>query len=136
MTTLLFWTQKYSLFLWFYFIINFTKYNLFKVVVSCSGPFWKIISRFFFTTKYNTIVSIFYAFISIINYKKKFVLLYLIQFYTGFLSQSRHLQIEVCGWCGWFRHFESSDTKKNKKDYCSVCSCFRPELELNIFIDK
>ena len=30
---------------------------------------------------------------------------------------------------------ESSDTK-NKKDYCSVCSWLRPELELNIFINK
>ena len=29
-----------------------------------------------------------------------FFLLYLIQFYTGLLSQSRHLQIEIGGWCG------------------------------------
>ena len=40
--------------------------------------------------------------------------MYLIQFYTDFLSQSRHLQIEVGGWCGRFRHLESSDTKKQK----------------------
>ena len=47
---------------------------------------------------------------------KFFFLLYLIQFYTGFLSQSRHIQIELRQWCGWFRHFKSSETKqKNKK---------------------
>ena len=33
-----------------------------KDVVLCSGPFWKLISRFFFITKYNTIVSIFLCF--------------------------------------------------------------------------
>ena len=38
--------------------------------------------------------------------KKTIFLLYLIQFYTDFLSQSKHLQIEVGGWCGWFRHLE------------------------------
>ena len=61
-------------------------------------PFWELILRFFIT-KYNTIVLIFlYVFIGIINHKKNFV--YLIQFYTGFLSQSRHFQNEVGGWCG------------------------------------
>ena len=54
------------------------------------------------------------------NYKKKF-LLYLIQFYTGFLSQRRHLQMKV------------GDTKK---DYRSVCSWLRFDLELNIFNNK
>ena len=29
-----------------------------------------------------------------------------------------------------------TQTNPNRKDYCSVCSCRRPELELNIFIDK
>ena len=108
-----------------------------KDVVSCSGPFWKLISEFFFITKYNTIVLIFlYLFIGIINYKKNVFLIYFIQFYTGLLSQSRHLQIEVGGWCRRFRHFESSETKKNKKDYFSVCSWLRLKLELNIFINK
>ena len=76
-----------------------------KDVVSCSGPFWNLTPRFFFITKYNTIVSIFlYGFIGIINYKENNSLLDLIQFSTGFLSQSRHLQIEVGGWCGtWSR---------------------------------
>ena len=32
---------------------------LFMDVVSCSGPFRKLISRFYFITKYNTIVQIF-----------------------------------------------------------------------------
>ena len=31
-----------------------------KDVVSCSGPFWKLISRFIFITKYDTIVLIFF----------------------------------------------------------------------------
>ena len=58
-----------------------------KDVVSCSGPFWKLISKFFFITKYNTIVSIFlYVFISIINYKNFIFLLYLMQFCTGFFK--------------------------------------------------
>ena len=43
-------------------------------------------------------VSIFLSvFIGIINYEQHFFLLYLIQFYTDFLSQIRHLQIEVGG---------------------------------------
>ena len=85
---------------------------IFKDVVSCSGPF-----RYFkFFLQQNIIQSFhfFIVFIGIINYGSKFFLLYLIQFYTGFLSQSRHLQIEVGGWCGWFRHLESSETKKQK----------------------
>ena len=40
-----------------------------------------------FITKYNT-VNFLYVFIGIINYEKRFFLLYLIQFYTDFLSQS------------------------------------------------
>ena len=40
--------------------------------------------------------------------------LYLIQLHTGFLDQSRHLQIELGGWRGLFRHLESSETKKKK----------------------
>ena len=52
----------------------------------------------FVITKYNTMVSIFLSvFIGIINYEQHFFLLYLIQFYTDFLSQIRHLQIEVGG---------------------------------------
>ena len=38
---------------------NVLKVIVIKDVVSCSGPFWKLISRFFFITKYNTIVLIF-----------------------------------------------------------------------------
>ena len=54
--------------------------------------------KIFLIRKYNTIVSIFYMLKTYKNwndrklYKKNF-LLYLIQFYIGFLSQSRHLQI-------------------------------------------
>ena len=61
------------------------------------GAYFKI----FFITKYNTIVKSFlYIFIGIIKYLKK--LLYLIQFYTGFLSQNRVVvvKIEVGGSCG------------------------------------
>ena len=46
----------------------------------------------------------------IIKYKKK-ILLYLIQFYTGFLRQSRHLQIEVGGGC----HLKQSHLKQKTK---------------------
>ena len=64
------------------------------------GPVLKAYFKIFFIIKYNTIVSIFlYVFIGIINYKNFHFLLYLIQFYDGFLSQSRHLQIEIGGWC-------------------------------------
>ena len=43
-------------------------YNI-KDIVSFSGPFWKFILRFFFITKYSTIVSIFSnVFIGIISY--------------------------------------------------------------------
>ena len=88
------------------------------------GPVLEAYFKIFFITKYNTIVSIYlYVFIGIVNYAKKF-LLYLIKFYTGFFSQSSHLQIEVGGWCGLFWYLESSETKK--KDYCSVCSWLRP----------
>ena len=85
----------------------------FKDVVSCSGAFWKLISRFFMT-KYNIIVSIFLCiFIGIINYKKICTIFNTILY--RFLSQSRQLQIEVGGLCGWFWHLESSDTKKQKR---------------------
>ena len=61
------------------------------------GPVLEAYFDIFFITKYNKIVSTFlYVFIAIKNYKKN-ILLYLIQFYTGFLSQSGHLQIEVGG---------------------------------------
>ena len=61
------------------------------------APVLEAYFKIFFITKYNTIVSIFlYVFIGIINTKKKKCLLYLINFYTGFLSQSRHLEIEWC----------------------------------------
>ena len=63
------------------------------------GPVLEAYFKNFFSTKYkNTTVSIFsYVFIGIINHEKKKFLLYLIQFYIGFLSQSRQLQIEVGG---------------------------------------
>ena len=75
--------------------------------------------KIFFMTKYNTIVSIFsYVFIGIINDQKFFFLLYLLQFYTDFLSQSRHLQFEVgADDFGSWNHLK----QKNKKVYCSVC---------------
>ena len=44
-----------------------------KDVVSFSGPFWKLDSRFFFTTKYKTIVSIFLFLVASETMKKKFV---------------------------------------------------------------
>ena len=44
------------------------------------GPVLEAYFKFFFITKYNTIVSIFYVFIGITNYEQKFFLLYLIQF--------------------------------------------------------
>ena len=59
--------------------------------------------KMFFIKKYNIIVLIFlYIFIGNINYKNNF-LLDLIQFYNGFSSQSRHLQIEVSRLCGLSR---------------------------------
>ena len=98
------------------------------------GPVLEAYFKIFFITKYNIIVSIFYVCIGIINYKI-FFLLYLIKFYTGFLSQSRHLQIEVVGGADDFGPW-SLLKRKNRKNYCSVCSWLRPELELNIFINK
>ena len=56
----------------------------------------------------------FNVFIGIINFKKKFFLLYLIKFYAAFSSRSRHLQIEVGGWYGWFCHFGVIWNKKVK----------------------
>ena len=79
------------------------------------GPVLQAYFKIFFKTIYNTIFSIFYVFIGTMNYKKNNYLLYLIHFYPGFLSQSRHLQIEVGGWCEWFWHLKSSETKKTRK---------------------
>ena len=107
---------------------------LIKDVVSCSGPFWRLISRFFFITKYNTIVSIFlHVSIGIIKYKKeKFFTIFNTILYW-FLSQSRHLQIEVGGWCGWFRHLESSKTNLSIYYNFEIClkkiDFLKPEQE-------
>ena len=66
------------------------------------GPVLEAYLKKNFVTKNNTIVSIFvYVFIGIKNYWN-FFLLYSIQFYTGFLSQRKHLKIEVGGWYGWW----------------------------------
>ena len=65
-------------------------------VLRMFGPVLEAYSNMFFhdKMKYNRF-NFLYIFISIINYSKKNFLLYLIQFCTGFLSQSRYFQIGV-----------------------------------------
>ena len=80
----------------FLFAILFSLFCNLRMESHVWALFGSLFQDFFYITKYNTISSIFYVFIGIINYKKK-ILLYFIQFYTGCSSRRVVRMISALG---------------------------------------